>query len=112
MSPHESDQPPSEAVWDELPGGRWATNHSSGDTWVHLASTQRADPRVHLFMHGAHPDFGAESAFAHVAIQGGVAQLARFSIPIHNAEVTDGELDALGDYLSEAAGELGADLDL
>jgi hypothetical protein len=86
---------PSNAAWEELPGGRAATNEATGATWLLVATNPAADPCRHLFMHPAHPDFQGECAVAHVDDRGDTAELAIFGVLVPGVDIDDLELEEL-----------------
>jgi hypothetical protein len=86
---------PSDAAWDELPGGRAARNGATGDAWRLLATNTATDPCRHLFVHPAHPDFQGECAVAHVDDRGDAAELAIFAVLVPGVDVDDLDLEVL-----------------
>ena len=86
---------PSDAAWEELPGGPMAMNEATGATWRLVATNAATDPCRHLFMHPAHPDFQGECAVAHVDDRGVVAELAIFAVLVPGVDIDDLELEEL-----------------
>ena len=86
---------PSDAAWEELPGGPMATNKATGATWRLVATNTAADPCRTSTCTRATPDFQGEWAVAHVDDRGDAAELAIFAVLVPGVDIDDLELEEL-----------------